>query len=226
MISFKRFLEEGVHSDFAKSLSHEDLFKHLETHADPNDKASDHWADRKAAILKELHKRHSSKEEGFHSLGKEYVKNSGHDHSILDRFLSHHADSPSPYVKRTAESLLAKIGKPVIPQQKPKQEKPAPKEKVKKEVETKLDTSIHPEGKLESEKGDTSEHGGSSEVTHIFHKTQDGKRKKVATVVSTEDSHTPHIVKNGKLSPIETPFKHKTHKEAVLRAIKTVRDTQ
>lgn len=203
-----KFLLEGVHSDYAKSLTDKELLNHLKTHADPNEKTSDHYADRKAAAIKELNRRHISGQ------NPEISK-------VHDDVLKFHSESPSPYVKRTVGSITGQqLVKPkTAPVVKPKAEKPQ-NTPTKKKIPLKPDLSIHPEGKYDKVDGNIKDFPGSSKVTHLVHKTQDGKTKSVATIVSDEKGH--HTFVNGK--KVERNFSHKTHNEALLRAMQDHRD--
>lgn len=205
-----RFLSEGVHSDYAKSLSDNELLKHLKTHAEPNDKNSEHWADRKAAAIKELHRRHKS------STSEKISK-------AHDKIMAFHSESPSPYVKRivgsiTGQQLVKPKTAPVVKAAAPKAEKS--KAAITKKALPTMDSSIHPEGKYDREAGNDKDYPGATKVTNLVHKTQEGKVRNVATIVSNDEGH--HTYVKGK--KVERNYKHKSHNEALLRAMQDDRD--
>lgn len=95
-----KVLVEGVHSNHAKTLSDKEIINHLKAHAHPTDKNSDHWADRKSAILKEFNKRHKS--------GK-----SPEISKVHDEVIKFHSESPSPYVRKTVSGFSSStVSKP------------------------------------------------------------------------------------------------------------------
>lgn len=87
-----KVLVEGVHSNHAKTLSDKEIINHLKAHAHPTDKNSDHWADRKSAIIKEFNKRHKS--------GK-----SPEISKVHDEVIKFHSESPSPYVRKIVSGI-------------------------------------------------------------------------------------------------------------------------
>jgi hypothetical protein len=215
MISFKRFLsflEEGKHS---APGSDKELFNLLDQEPS-SDKNHPHYEDKIHNAIKAL----SSDKHGKETVAKYLDKHSNSSNRWVrlgvakHKELSNHPDIHSRLKTDTSALVVQASGGDVS--KKPSRTSP-------QSSNPNLDTSIHPEGKYDKNEGSEKDFPGADKVTHLVHKTQDGRVRKVASIVSQDKGH--HIYdSSGKKQ--QSNFSHKSHNEALLRAMQNDRDAR